>query len=204
MTRDRLPVYFVTPDGASADLVLAAVRGGATMVQLRDKQAGDAALIALARALKPELARRGVPLIVNDRLDVVLASGADGLHVGQSDGNPLALRRALGPGRLLGLSVETMAHLGAIPAGVVDYLGVGPVRATATKPDHAAPLGFGGLARIAAASPLPCVAIGGVGATDARALKAAGTAGMAVVSAISAAPDPEDAARALAGAWRAA
>ncbi|ARC88483.1 thiamine phosphate synthase [Rhodovulum sp. MB263] len=204
MTRDRLPVYFVTPDGASADLVLAAVRGGATMVQLRDKQAGDEALIALARALKPELARRGVPLIVNDRLDVVLASGADGLHVGQSDGNPLALRRALGPGRLLGLSVEAMEQLGAIPAGVVDYLGVGPVRATATKPDHAAPLGFGGLARIAAASPLPCVAIGGVGATDARALKAAGAAGMAVVSAISAAPDPEDAARALAGAWRAA
>ncbi|MBK5923933.1 thiamine phosphate synthase [Rhodovulum sulfidophilum] len=202
MIRSRLPVYFVTPDGASPELVLAAVRGGATMVQLRDKKAGDDALIELVRALKPELARRGVPLIVNDRLEVVLASGADGLHVGQSDGSPLALRRALGPGRLLGLSVEAMAHLGAIPAGVVDYLGVGPVRATATKPDHAAPLGLGGLARIAAASALPCVAIGGVGAGDARALKAAGAAGMAVVSAISAASDPEAAARALAGAWR--
>ncbi|PTW51755.1 thiamine phosphate synthase [Rhodovulum kholense] len=204
MNRNTLAVYFVTPDGASPDLVMAAVRGGASMVQLRDKRASDSDLVALARQLKPDLTRRGVPLIVNDRLAVVLASGADGLHVGQSDGDPRALRKALGPGRLLGLSVETLAQLDAIPAGSVDYLGVGPVHATATKPDHAAPLGVDGLGRIVSSTALPCVAIGGLGVADAAGVKAAGADGMAVVSAISAAPDPAAAARALAEAWRSA
>ncbi|RAP42690.1 thiamine-phosphate diphosphorylase [Rhodovulum viride] len=204
MNRNTLAVYFVTPDGASPDLVMAAVRGGASMVQLRDKRASDSDLVALARQLKPDLTRRGVPLIVNDRLAVVLASGADGLHVGQSDGDPRALRKALGPGRLLGLSVETLAQLDAIPAGSVDYLGVGPVHATATKPDHAAPLGVDGLGRIVSSTALPCVAIGGLGVADAAGVKAAGANGMAVVSAISAAPDPAAAARALAEAWRSA
>ncbi|TDX30147.1 thiamine phosphate synthase [Rhodovulum visakhapatnamense] len=204
MNRKTLAVYFVTPDGATPDLVMAAVRGGASMVQLRDKQASDSDLIALARQLKPDLTRRGVPLIVNDRLAVVLASGADGLHVGQSDGAPSALRKALGPGRLLGLSVETLAQLDAIPPGAVDYLGVGPVHATATKPDHAAPLGVDGLGRIVTRTTLPCVAIGGLGVADAAGVKAAGADGMAVVSAISAAPDPAAAARALAEAWRSA
>ncbi|TCO71654.1 thiamine phosphate synthase [Rhodovulum euryhalinum] len=197
-----LSVYFVTPDGVSDALVLAAARGGATAVQLRDKCASDAAMIAQARRLKAQLAPLGVPLIVNDRLPVALAAGADGLHIGQSDGDPARMRAALGPDAILGLSIETEAQLAAVPPGIVDYLGVGPVRATATKPDHATPLGLDGLARIVAAAAVPAVAIGGVGAADISALKAAGCAGIAVVSTIAAAPDPGAAAHELALAWR--
>lgn len=197
-------LYFVTPDGVGDEIVLAALRGGATMIQLRDKHASDASMIDRARRLLPAMRAVGVPLIINDRLGVALASGADGLHIGQGDGDPAQVRAALGPGALLGLSVETAAQLGAVPAGVVDYLGVGPLRATATKPDYAAPLGLAGLAHIAARSDLPVVAIGGVGLADAGPLRRAGCAGMAVVSAIAAAPDPEAASRSLLRAWRTA
>ncbi len=102
---------------------------------------------------------------------------------------------------ILGLSVETGDQLAAIPPGVVDYLGVGPVRATATKPDHAAPIGFDGLARIAARACLPCLAIGGLGPADVARVRSAGAAGLAVVSAISRAPDPEKATAGLIRAW---
>ncbi len=200
----NLSLYFVTPDGAEdlEQLVAAAVRGGATLVQLRDKHRSDAELIPLARRLVAALEAQGVPLIVNDRIEVVLASGAAGLHVGQGDLGVAEARRRIGPDRLLGLSVEAPEHLEALPLGVVDYVGAGPVRATASKPDHAPPIGFEGLARLVAAAPVPAVAIGGLGAGDARAVKAAGAAGMAVVSAIGAAADPEAAARALALEWR--
>ncbi|PTM79105.1 thiamine-phosphate diphosphorylase [Cereibacter johrii] len=199
----NLSLYFVTPDGAEdlEQLVAAAVRGGATLVQLRDKHRSDAELIPLARRLVAALEAQGVPLIVNDRIEVVLASGAAGLHVGQGDLGVAEARRRIGPDRLLGLSVEAPEHLEALPLGVIDYVGAGPVRATASKPDHAPPIGFEGLARLVAAAPVPAVAIGGLGAGDARAVKAAGAAGMAVVSAIGAAADPEAAARALALEW---
>lgn len=198
-------VYFVTPDAAMADveaLVAAAARGGATVVQLRDKTAPDAAMIALARRLRALLAPRGIPLIVNDRVEVMLASEADGLHVGQSDAPVQQMRARIGADRLLGLSIETEAQLRVLPAGVVDYIGAGPVRATGSKADHAAPIGMDGLARICAAAPVPAVAIGGIGPGDAAALKAAGARGMAVISAIAAAQDPEAATRALADEWR--
>ncbi|MEA5159936.1 thiamine phosphate synthase [Cereibacter johrii] len=199
----NLSLYFVTPDGAEdlEQLVAAAVRGGATLVQLRDKHRSDAELIPLARRLVAALEAQGVPLIVNDRIEVVLAAGAAGLHVGQGDLGVTEARRRIGPDRLLGLSVEAPEHLEALPPGIVDYVGAGPVRATASKPDHAPPIGFEGLARLVAAAPVPAVAIGGLGAGDARAVKAAGAAGMAVVSAIGAAADPEAAARALALEW---
>ncbi|ABN77403.1 thiamine-phosphate diphosphorylase [[Luteovulum] sphaeroides subsp. megalophilum] len=199
----NLSLYFVTPDGAEGleQLVAAAVRGGATLVQLRDKHRSDAELIPLARRLVAALDAQGVPLIVNDRIEVVLASGAAGLHVGQGDLGVAEARRRIGPDRLLGLSVEAPEHLEALPLGIVDYVGAGPVRATASKPDHAPPIGFEGLARLVAAAPVPAVAIGGLGAGDAHAVKAAGAAGMAIVSAIGAAADPEAAARALALEW---
>ncbi|MWP36040.1 thiamine phosphate synthase [Rhodobacter sphaeroides] len=199
----NLSLYFVTPDGAEGleQLVAAAVRGGATLVQLRDKHRSDAELIPLARRLVAALDVQGVPLIVNDRIEVVLASGAAGLHVGQGDLGVAEARRRIGPDRLLGLSVEAPEHLEALPLGIVDYVGAGPVRATASKPDHAPPIGFEGLARLVAAAPVPAVAIGGLGAGDASAVKAAGAAGMAIVSAIGAAADPEAAARALALEW---
>lgn len=200
----KLSVYFVTPDGAEDALVLAALRGGATVVQLRDKRASDQEMVAQALRLKPHCVAARVPLVINDRLSVALAAGADGLHIGQGDGDPRLARAALGAGRILGLSIEMAAQLGNIPAGTVDYIGVGPIRATATKPDHAAPLGFDGLARIAAASPLPVVAIGGIVAGDIPALRATGCAGLAVVSAIAASADPEAATRALRMAWEGA
>ncbi|NNU80102.1 thiamine phosphate synthase [Halovulum dunhuangense] len=198
------PVYVITDPAAPLPVIeqaRAAARGGAWAVQLRDKGASDAELVALARALVAELRPLGVKLIVNDRLEVALAAGADGLHIGQGDGDPVAARARLGAGRLLGLSVETVAQASRVP-GCVDHVGAGPVRATATKPDHAAPTGLDGLAAIVARAGVPAVAIGGLGPGDAAAVKAAGAAGMAVVSAVVRAAAPEDATRALVAEWR--
>lgn len=200
----NLSVYFVTPEGlgdALPALVVQAAQGGATLVQLRDKTMDDAAMTRLARQLIAALAPFGVPLIINDRIEVALACGAAGLHVGQGDLPVTEARRRLGPGPCLGLSIETEAQVRALPPGVVDYIGVGPVRATATKPDHAAPIGLSGLARITAAAPVPVVAIGGLGLADVAGVKAAGAAGLALVSAIAAAADPAAAAKGFAQAW---
>lgn len=197
-------VYFVTDPGAPLPVVaqaLAAARGGAWAVQLRDKIASDADLIAAAQALRAVLQPMGVALIVNDRAGVALAAGADGLHIGQGDGDPAAIRRRIGPEMLLGLSVDDAAQLAAIPRGCVDHLGVGPVRATASKPDHAPPIGFAGLAQIAARAPCPAIAIGGLGPGDGPALRRAGAAGAAYVSAIARSADPEAATRELVSDW---
>lgn len=198
------PVYVITdPDAPTpvADQARAAARGGAAAVQIRDKRATDAEMAALVSALLPEMTALGVRLIVNDRVEVAIATGAHGLHIGQGDGDPAAIRRRIGSAMVFGLSVETEALAGAVPGGV-DYLGAGPVRATATKPDHATPIGFEGLAAIVRRAGLPVVAIGGLGLPDAAAVKAAGAVGMAVVSAVSRAADPEAATRALGEAWR--
>lgn len=189
-------------------VVAAAVRGGATCLQVRDKTAGTRDLLALVEAV---VAVAGdVPVLVNDRLDVALAARARGvavagLHLGQSDLPAPVARRLLWPGALLGLSVGTVAQLHEVldwPDGTVDHLGVGPVRATPTKPDHDRAIGLGGAAAVAAAAPLPCVAIGGLDAGLAGPLRRAGLAGAAYVSAVCAAADPEAATRELAQAWR--
>lgn len=196
-------VYVVTDPDAPLPVVeqaRAAARGGAWAVQLRDKTASDADCLALAKVLLAELRPLGVKLIVNDRLEVAVGSDADGLHVGQSDGDPAAARARLGPKKLLGVSVATPAQSAAVPK-CVDYIGVGPVRATASKPDHGQPIGFDGLARIVARAPLPAIAIGGLGPGDADALRQAGAVGLAVVSAVVRAPDPEAATRALVAEW---
>jgi thiamine-phosphate pyrophosphorylase len=201
----RLPdlaLYLVTdpilcgPRGVEA-VVAAAVRGGVTAVQLRDKTARHADMVAQARRLKAALAPAGVPLVVNDRVEVAVAADADGVHVGQDDGDPATVRARIGPDRLLGLSVEAPAHLAGVDPGVVDYVGAGPVRATATKPGHAPAIGFEGLAALVRGAQVPAVAIGGIGLGNAACAVACGAAGVAVVSAICAAPDPEAAARAL-------
>ncbi len=198
------PIYAITDADsprAVAEQALGAARGGAWAVQLRDKRASDADLVAQARALQILLRPLGVKLIINDRLEVARAVDADGLHIGQGDIAPEEARGHLGAGKLLGLSIEARAQCAAIPP-CVDYIGVGPVRATATKPDHAPPLGMDGLAAIISQSRVPAFAIGGIGPGDASALKAAGALGMAVVSAISRAPDAEAATRALSEEWR--
>lgn len=203
--QDLGPVYFVTDAGASApvvDQVRAALAVGVPIIQLRDKDASDAAFETQARALLGMTRGAGARLIVNDRVDIACRIGADGLHVGQGDGDIAGIRGAIGPDMVLGLSVETEPQIGSIPPDSVDYLGVGPLRDTATKPDAAAPLGMDGMARLIAAAPVPCVAIGGIVRADVVALRTIGAAGVAVVSAISRAEHMEGAARALITAWR--
>jgi thiamine-phosphate pyrophosphorylase len=197
----RLRLHLVTDTplcGARgvAAVVAAAVRGGASCVQLREKTVDTRDFLALARALKALLASLDVPLLVNDRVDIALACGADGVHVGQSDMPPEDVRRLM-PGALIGLSVETLAQLPAAERAPVDYYGVGPILATPTKADAAPPMGLDGLAAIRARTRRPLVAIGGIHLPNAAAVVAAGADGLAVVSALCAARDPEQAARAL-------
>ena len=203
-------------------VVAAAVAGGATAVQIRDKHASAADLLAtvLAAASVIDAHAAGHPtaprpaLLVDDRVDVVLAvlarnARVDGVHVGQSDVPADLVRRMLdaaSPDRrlVLGLTANAPEHVEAVralPDGTVDYLGVGVIRPTSTKPDHPAALGHDGFGIIAGLSPVPCVAIGGVDVDDVAAVAAAGGAGTAVVSAVCAAEDPEAAARQLAEAW---
>ncbi|ARM91808.1 thiamine-phosphate pyrophosphorylase (plasmid) [Rhizobium sp. CIAT894] len=175
-----------------------AVAGGATMVQLRDKHAGTAGMIETGRALKQVLVGTGARLIVNDDVEAAIAIGADGLHIGQEDMDAVSARAMIGPGMILGLSVETAALAAAVDPDVVDYTGVGPVFATPTKANHKQPIGFDGLAILVAASPVPSVAIGGLKAEHVADVFAAGASGLAVVSAISGTPDPEAATRRIA------
>jgi thiamine-phosphate pyrophosphorylase len=180
--------------------ILSAVRGGATAVQVREPLATTRQLCQLAETVHHALASTGVPLLVNDRLDVALAVGAEGVHLGQSDLPATWARRIAGPDLLVGLSVsnlEQTAAANALPAGTVDYLGVGPVFATLTKPLAAPALGLELTARLAAGASLPCVAIGGIHTGNAAQVRATGVDGIAVVSAVCAAPNPEAAAAAL-------
>jgi thiamine-phosphate pyrophosphorylase len=204
-----LSVYLLTdralcgPRGVD-EVVRAAIDGGATVVQLRDPEAKTAALLERARALVALLRPAGIPLIINDRIDVALAAGADGVHVGQLDMPVAEARALLGPQRILGLSISTLTQLDRAQLKYVDYLGVGPIFATQTKPDASAPIFPSGLAAIAARSDLPIVAIGGLNAGNAGEAIRAGAQGVAVVSAICAAPDPRSATRDLADVVRAA
>ncbi|MEH6693000.1 MAG: thiamine phosphate synthase [Pseudorhizobium pelagicum] len=175
-----------------------AVAGGVTMVQLRDKTADTSAMIETGRALQRALAGTGVPLIVNDDVEAAIALGAEGVHVGQSDLAAAAARRRIPDTMILGVSVETEELARQVDAGLVDYVGIGPVFATGTKPDHKTPIGFDGLARIVAAAPVPAVAIGGLKQGHAMPVLAAGAHGLAVVSAICGQPHPEIAARSIA------
>jgi thiamine-phosphate diphosphorylase len=197
-----LALHLVTDTALSAprtvpDVVAAAVAGGAGMIQVREKDASVRDLVALLVAVA-ERVGRDVPVLVDDRADAYLAARASGapvagVHVGQSDLPVELARRICGPEAVLGLSAATdeeLAAASALPAGTVDYLGVGAVRATRTKPDHPEPLGLEGFARAAARTSLPCLAIGGVRVEDAAGLRAAGAAGLAVVSGICADPDP--------------
>ncbi len=181
------------------EVVAAAVRGGATLVQLREKALGDAELVEAARALKARLAPLGVPLIINDRVEAARAAGADGVHLGQDDLDAARARQILGSDGLIGVSAGTPEEAARVDPGLADYVGIGSVYATATKPDAGPPIGIAGLVTLAATlAPLPVVAIGGIGARNAAQVMAGGGAdGIAVVSAICGAQDPEAAARAL-------
>ncbi|WP_193103473.1 thiamine phosphate synthase [Brachybacterium sp. FME24] len=221
-----LRLYFVTDSAlcggidAVPDVVLAAVRGGAGMIQLRDKQASDADLAELveqcrrilASGLGPRAAQ--IPLVVNDRLAVAEQTRCH-LHVGQGDASPAQAREVLGAELMIGLSTGTAEQVReALAEGVADILGIGPIRATATKTDAAAPLGLDGLAAClapwktargrhpSAAAGLPrTVAIGGLDDTLVSDVAATGIDGICVVSAIATAADPQAAAASLLGAF---
>ncbi|MBB3086200.1 thiamine phosphate synthase [Geodermatophilus sabuli] len=209
MSRFDPTLYLVTDTALCsprpvADVVRAAVAGGVTAVQVRDKTASRRDLLALTRAVQAALSDRpDVPVVVNDAVDVALVAGADGVHVGQDDLPPGETRALLGPGPLLGVSVSSAAELDAalaLPTGTVDVVGLSPVWATPTKPDAAPGLGLEGASALAAAAHaggLVAVAIGGIDAARAADVARTGVDGICVVSAVCAAADPEAAARAL-------
>lgn len=184
---------------AALDVARAALGGGATVVQLRAPEWHKRAWLALALDLLPLTRAHGVPLIIDDHVDIALAAGADGVHVGQRDLPADVARRLMGPDALIGLSVSSPGEVAQANAmqGVVDYLGAGPVYATPTKTDASAPCGIDGLAALCAEARFPTVAIGGIQAHNAADVMRAKPAGLAVVSAICKATNPREAAAAL-------
>ena len=202
MKRSQLRLYLVTDRGLAGDrdiedIVRRSVEGGATMVQLREKSIDTREFIELALRLKALLKPYGVPLIINDRVDVALAADADGVHIGQSDMPYAMARRLLGPDRIIGLSVENFDQIAEANKLDVDYIGISPVFATPTKTDTAAPFGLEGLRKAVELSVHPTVAIGGMNASTAAEVISTGTDGIAVVSAIVCADDPCAASRRL-------
>jgi thiamine-phosphate pyrophosphorylase len=206
--RERdLRLYVVTEDVPALSrtheqVAAEAIAGGATMIQFRDKRMDDrlfaetaARLLGLARAA-------GVPLVVNDRVAIGIAIGADGVHVGRHDGDPREILRRLPDGMILGVSATSYQEAMALDACGAHYLGVGPIFPTTTKEDATAPIGTEELGRICRDARTPVVAIGGIGLQTLPRVIEAGAAGAAVVSAITRAPDMTGATRELARLWR--
>ena len=200
--KDALKLYLVTDRDLSLgrsleEVVSEAVKGGVTIVQLREKEASTGEFVALARRLMSILKPLGIPLIINDRVDVALAVDADGVHIGQSDMAYADARRLLGPDKIIGLSVESLEDLEAANALDVDYVGTSPVYGTPTKTDTAEPFGLEGLRKAVDISVHPTVAIGGMNARTIGEVMEAGADGVAVVSAICSAEDISKAAKEL-------
>jgi thiamine-phosphate pyrophosphorylase len=205
MTADRecLRLYLVTDRDlgrgrALVDVVRAAVAGGVTAVQVREKALSARAFITEATEIAQLLSGTGVPLFVNDRVDVALAVGADGVHLGQDDLPAAAARRLIGPNVLLGVSVANDEQARRALDDGADYVSVSPVFLTPTKPDADSAVGLEGVAEIRhAVGDAPVLAIGGIDSRNARSVTAAGADGVSVVSAIMAANDPQSAAESI-------
>ncbi len=198
-----LSVYIIldrdfTAGRSLAAVAEAAIRGGATVLQLRDKSGDMHRFYADAMWLQEIAQAADVPLIINDRVDIALAVDADGVHVGEDDVPVDAARRLVGQDRFVGASAGSVEAARAAIAAGADHLGVGPVyEARTTKADAGPPIGLSLIRDIAAFSPLPIVGIGGITADNAGAVIAAGAAGVAVLSAVGLAPDVEAATRTL-------
>ena len=187
-----------------SELTRMVVAGGATLIQLRDKHGATRQMIEEARAIKAALAGTGVPLVVNDRVDVALIAGADGVHLGQEDMRVEDARRLLGPDAIIGLSIKTVVLANGAPLEHLDYVGVGGVYATTSKDNPNKPMGVNGLRDIVGAfrarkRDLPVCGIAGIDASNAAPVIVAGADGVAVISALSMKSDPEAAARELRG-----
>lgn len=192
-------LYLVTDRGLSAgrshlEIVQEAIAGGVTCVQLREKHLSTRQFVQEARALQHLLAGSNIPLIINDRLDIAMAVGAQGVHLGQDDMHINDARQLLGPKRIIGISVESVEQaIKAAEAGA-DYLGLSPVFATPTKTDTAPPLGLDEVRNIRQAVELPLIAIGGINLSNCAQVMATGVDGLAVVSALVSAASPKEAA----------
>lgn len=200
--RSRPALYVLTDRELSRGretLVIAeaALIGGASVIQLRDKLASTRALVEEGLALRELTREHGALLIVNDRLDVALAVDADGMHVGQDDMPAKIARRLLGPDRILGVSVGTIEEGRAAIADGADYLGVGPIFATSSKADAGSPIGLALVKTLAHDYQTPLVAIGGINARNAREIIQTGAASIAVISAVVSADDVTEATREL-------
>ena len=199
---DRLRLYAVTDRAWAEDeaalfrQIEAAVRGGAGVVQLREKRLPSGAFLEEATRFTALCRRLGAVSIINDNVEIALAAGADGVHVGQSDLEAGRARALLGPGKIIGVSAHTPEEARRAQEAGADYLGAGAAFATGTKAD-AAPISRETIRAITAAVDIPVVAIGGISRENILELKGLGLSGAAVVSAIFAQEDPEDAARAL-------
>lgn len=208
MARMTYDLCVITDAGLSRgrshlEVVRAAVRGGATLVQLREKNASTRAMVELGQELRGLTRKAGVPLIVNDRVDVALAADADGVHVGQDDMPATLARRIIGPNMILGVSATSFEEALRAEQDGADYLGVGPIFATGSKADAAPPMGLDGLSAVATRVSIPIVAIGGISLQNVDAVVEAGADGIAIISAVVGAPDVEQAARLLISAVRA-
>lgn len=179
------------------DIVQAAVQGGVSIVQLREKECPTRDFIEFGRAIMAVLKPTAIPLLINDRIDIALAIGADGVHIGQSDMPYGDARRLLGPDAIIGLSVESEAHALEAEDLDVDYLGLSPVFVTPTKSELTQQLGLKGVGRIRQISRHRLVAIGGLHIGNIPSVLEAGADGVAVVSAICSAVDPLQAAQQL-------
>lgn len=199
--RDRLRLYFVLDpdliDGDPVEVAAAAIRGGVTALQLRCKSGTDRAAWRLARDLRELTSGQGVLLLINDRIDLAIASSADGVHLGVGDLPIGAAREIAGAGMVIGFSPETDQQAGSAAGLGADYLGLGPVFGTASKLDAGEAIGLETVALRSQLTTIPVVGIGGITLTNARSVVASGACGVAVVSAIGQADDPEKAARLL-------
>ncbi len=196
-----LSVYLVLgpqdcPGQDPVEIAVAAAKNGATVVQLRDKTGSTRQQVELAERLMTALQPLGVPLIINDRVDVALAVGADGVHVGQDDMDATKVRELIGPGKLLGLSVSTQEALDAADLAACDYLGIGACFPTNSK-DDAANMGMRSFAELTSQARLPVVGIGGISLENADQVISAGADGVAVISAICASANPAQATQKL-------
>ncbi len=195
-------LYVVTDPNLSRgrshrEVIESAVRGGVRVVQYREKNASTREMIEQAAELFSLCRAHGIPFIVNDRVDVAQAVGADGVHVGQDDMPAALARKLIGPDKILGVSAENVEQARKAQADGANYIGASPIFSTPTKPDAPPPMGVAGLERVARAVSIPVVAIGGINATNAASIIRAGASGIAVVSAIVSAGDVKAAARAL-------
>tara|TARA_B100001989_G_scaffold242362_1_gene209062 strand:- start:2688 stop:3329 length:642 start_codon:yes stop_codon:yes gene_type:complete len=197
----KILLYFIADPSVClgrpvADVVAAAIKGGVTMVQLRNKSGDLEQVKKAALEIQPILADSNIPFIINDHVELAAEIDADGVHIGQDDMNPQDARDIIGPDKILGLTAFTPEHFEALDPAIVDYVGTGPFFPTLTKPDKPV-LGAKGFAELAKDSSVPVVGIGGITGGNADQVMAAGANGIAMMRSISEADEPEAAARHL-------